>query len=108
MIHSKDVTIGTLENQLAKLMERLSNAEQRLFELQDSFTEDGRSVRSSCDLEQSHSKAKGEAVESYFVKKGNYKSNLKGRRQSSGSSGSSGSRRFVNNRFASKDKYDDY
>lgn len=38
--------IGDLQKQMGKLMERLSNAEQKLFELQDSFTEDGRSMAS--------------------------------------------------------------
>ena len=31
---------------MGKLMERLSDAEQKLFELQDSFTEDSKSYRS--------------------------------------------------------------
>ena len=31
---------------MAKLMERLSDAEQKIFEMQDSFTEDSKSYRS--------------------------------------------------------------
>ena len=32
-----------LESRMMKLMERLSEAEAKLFEMQDTFTEDGRS-----------------------------------------------------------------
>ena len=41
IIQHKDETVVDLHNQMARLMERLSDAEQRLFEMQDSFTEDG-------------------------------------------------------------------
>ena len=46
VIQDKDVVIGDLHTQMGKLMERLSDAEQKLFELQDSFTEDSKSYRS--------------------------------------------------------------
>ena len=47
VIQQKDETVADLHNQMAKLMERLSDAEQKLFELQDVFTEDGQSQRNS-------------------------------------------------------------
>ena len=47
VIQQKDETVVDLHNQMAKLMERLSDAEQRLFEMQDVFTEDGQSQRNS-------------------------------------------------------------
>ena len=47
VIQHKDETVADLHNQMAKLMERLSDAEQKLFELQDVFTEDGQSQRNS-------------------------------------------------------------
>ena len=46
VIQDKDQVIGDLHLQMGKIMERLSDAEQKLFELQDSFTEDSKSYRS--------------------------------------------------------------
>ena len=48
VILQKDQVIEDLQNHTAKLMERLCTAEQKLFELQDSFTAtDNQSMRSS-------------------------------------------------------------
>lgn len=42
IIH-KDQLVVDLQLQMAKLMERLSTAEQKLFELQDTYTDDSKS-----------------------------------------------------------------
>lgn len=47
VITDKDQIIDNLQQKMGSLMERLSDAEQRLFELQDVFTEDGKSARGS-------------------------------------------------------------
>lgn len=41
VIYDKDQVVSHMHKQMEKLMERLSNAEQKLFEYQDSFTDDG-------------------------------------------------------------------
>lgn len=46
-ITEKDQIIDNLQAKMGSLMERLSDAEQKLFELQDTFTEDGKSNRGS-------------------------------------------------------------
>ena len=47
VIVNKDTMVIELQMQMAKLMERLSDAELKVFELQDSFTDDGKSQRSA-------------------------------------------------------------
>jgi len=45
VIQFKDQTVSDMQAQMSKLMERLSNAEQKLFEYQDSFTDDSKSMK---------------------------------------------------------------
>lgn len=47
VIMNKDTMVVELQMQMAKLMERLSDAELKVFELQDQFTDDGKSQRSN-------------------------------------------------------------
>jgi hypothetical protein len=44
---NKDTMVVELQNQMAKLMERLSDAELKVFELQDMYTDDEKSQRSN-------------------------------------------------------------